>query len=164
MKTTLIVISVVLFLAIVLVLGGYAFFNYSLQAMHRKQTIAEHVVISSDWQEIKPAEPLEIKKQVQAVMLSIEGYESDIGNNDFGNIKLADGTKVNPEIQIVDENGKVYQLRDGKRVGNNIGFSVDKEIHGTYAFPKDVTYKAIRIRSDKPFKCSLIYWYDHDLK
>ena len=164
MKTALIVILGGLVIAAVLVFVGNAYIKYSLRAMHRRETLAENVRVNSDWQEIRFEEPLKGEKQVQKVMLSIDGYEHNLHDNDFGKIRLTDGTFVNPEIQIVDENDKIYQLRDGTRLGNSVGFSPDQEIHGTYEFPRDVAYKSVKIRSDKPFQCSRIYWYDHDLK
>lgn len=164
MKKMFAVILAGLFLTSVLGLGFYVWFIYSVKAMHKKQTVAENIQVTSDWLEVSLEKPLKTTKQVQKVMLSIEGYKSDYRNNDFGNIKLADGTSINPEIQVVDESDKIYELRDGTRTGNDVGFYPNKEIHGTHSFPNDVTYKTIKIRSDKPFLCKRIYWYDYDLK
>ncbi len=139
-------------------------FEKALNSMHKKTIVAENVQITDDWTEITSDNPLEPTKMVQKVQLLIEGYKHDIHNSDFGNITLSDGTKINPEIEIVDESGKVYKLKDSQRVGDLVGFSVDEKLHGSHSFPKDVTYKAIRIRSDKPFQCKKIIWYDYDLK
>lgn len=164
MKTAVIVILSVILLVVLLVGGFYAFFMYSLKNMHKKTIVAENAQITSEWLEIKPEKPLETAKLVQNVQLLIEGYKSDIQNSDFGDITLSDGTRINPEIEIVDENGKVYKLKDSHRIGNLIGFSVDEKFHGSHSFPKDVKYKTIRIRSDKPFQCEKVIWYDYDLK
>lgn len=164
MKKALIIILGGLSLIAIFVFGSYAFFVYSIKAMHKKQTIAENTQITSDWQEITPEQSLKSIKQVQRVMLSIEGYENDLGKNDFGNIKLANGTNINPEIQIIDENGKIYQLKDGGRLGNDVGFLPIEKADGIHQFPKNVSYKTVRIRSDQPFRCKKIYWYDYDLK
>lgn len=147
---------------VVLIFGFFAYLNHSmkaaLEAMHRKEIVAENILITSDWLEITPKNPLEVTKLVQEIVLSIENYENDIHTNDFRNIKLADGTAINPEVQIVDENGKIYQLRDGTRLGNLVGFTPNQ------GFPRKVTFKTVRIRSDKSFRCKKIYWYDYDLK
>lgn len=139
-------------------------FENAMDSMHKRQQVAENVQITSEWLEIRPETALETTKKVQNIELLIEGYENDIHKNDCGNIQLEDGTYIKPEVEIVDENGKTYQLRDGQRGGNLIGFSPNKKIHGTHSFPKDVTYKTIRIRSDKPFLCKGVYWTDYDLK
>ena len=138
--------------------------KYIISSMHKKQTIAENVQVTTEWTEITSEQLLEPTKQVQKVQLLIKNYKDDIQNPDYGNIMLSDGTKVKPEIEIIDENGKVYKLKDGSRNGDSIGFSVDKKSHGSYSFPKDVKYKTIRIRSDEPFQCEKIIWYDHDMK
>lgn len=164
MKKALIIISGVFLLVVVLVGGFYAFFIYSVKNMHKRQLVAENVQITSKWLEITPEKALEPTKLGQTVQLLIEGYEHDIHKNDFSNIQLKDGTYIKPEVEIVDENGKIYQLTDGERNGNLIGFYPDKKIHGTSSFPKDVNYKTIRIRSDKPFRIEKIYWNDYDLK
>ena len=168
--------AVIAILSIILLLGlftvvFYAVVNYSLKSineqmenMHRRQTIAENVHVTSEWIQIKPEKALEPMKLGQTVELLIKDYEHDIHKDDFGNIQLKDGTFIKPEVEIIDENGKVYQLEDVSRHGNLIGFRPNEEIHGTFSFPKNVTYKAIRIRSDKPFLCKQIIWYDYDLK
>ena len=170
-KALIIIIGSVSFLIAVLLFGFYAFFAYSVktinnsvETMHKKQIVAENVQITSEWLEIKAETPLKITKRVQNIELLIEGYEHDINKNDFGNIQLKDGTFVNPEVQIVDENGKTYQLKYSQRSGDLIGFSLNEKIHGTHSFPKEVTYKSIRIRSDNPFLCKKIIWHDYDVK
>ncbi len=170
MKTEIIVILSILLLIGLFVGGFYAFFMYSLNNMHKKQTIAENVQVTSEWLEINPEKPLETTKRVQKIMLSIKGYEKSIGEvDDLKKIELSNGTEINPEIKLTDENGKVYQLKASSRHsiaedGVLIGFSLDREKHETHSFPKNVTYKTLRIRSDKPFQCKMIYWYDYDLK
>lgn len=139
-------------------------FEKAMNSMHKKQIVAENVQITNEWTEINSEKPLEPTNSIQAVQLLINGYEREVGSPDFGNITLTDGTKISPEVEIVDENGKSYQLKDGHRVGDFVGFSVDDKIHGSSKFPKNVSYKTIRIRSDKPFSCEKIIWYDYDLK
>lgn len=138
--------------------------RYITSSMHKKTIVAENAQITSEWLEIKPEKPLETTKLVQNVQLLIEGYKSDIQNSDFGDITLTDGRKIKPEIEIVDENGKVYKLKDSHRIGDLIGFSIDEKIHGSHSFPKDIKYKIIRIRSDESFQCKKVIWYDYDLK
>lgn len=164
MKKALIIVLVCFSLTAIFVFGSYAFLAYSVKAMHKKQTIAEDAQITSDWQEITPEQPLKSTKQVQKIMLSIEGFENDLEKPDFENIKLADGTTISPEIQIVDENGKVYQLKHSAKLGNDVGFSPIEKVDGNHQFPKNVSFKTVKIRSDKPFRCEKIYWYDYDLK
>ncbi len=171
MKNAYIAVFVILLLIGLFAAGFYAVFVYSVKAinesvrsMHRKQTVAENVQVTTEWTEITSEQLLEPTKRVQKVQLLIKNYKDDIQNPDYGNITLSDGTKVKPEIEIIDENGKVYKLKEGSRNGDLIGFSVDEKSHGSPSFPKDVKYKTIRIRSDEPFQSEKIIWYDYDLK
>ena len=158
MKKAFTAATVILGLIILFAAGFYAIpvfidkaFEKVMNSMHKKQIVAENVQITNEWTEIISEKPLEPTKLVQKVQLLIKGYKSEIGSSDFGNITLTDGTKINPEVEIVDVNGKSYKLKDGHRVDNFVGFSVDDKIHGSFEFPKNVSYKIIRIRSDKPF-------------
>jgi len=164
MKTAVIVILSVILLVGLFIGGFYAFFMYSLKNMHKQQTVAENVQVTTEWTEITSEQLLEPTKQVQKVQLLIEGYKHDIHKNDFENITLSDGKKIKPEIEIIDEAGKTYKLKDSERLGNLIGFSVDEKFHDSHSFPNDVKYKTIRIRSNVPFQCEKIIWYDYDLK
>lgn len=139
-------------------------FEKAMNSMHKKQVVAENVRINSEWTEITPDKLLEPERQVQNIQLLIEGYKLDIHNPDFGDIMLSDGTKITPELEIVDENGKIYKLKESSRAGDLIGYSVNDKIHGSSAFPKDLKYKTIRIRSDEPFRCEKIIWHDFNLK
>lgn len=162
MKTALIVILSVLLFCGLLVAGFYAFFMYSLNNMKKKQTIAKNVQITSEWLELKPDKPLDSTKNFQKILLSIENYTNN--HKDYENIRLKDGTNINPEIEIIDENGKVYHLEISGRVNDDVKFDVNEKLDNIDSLPQNVKYKIIRIRSDKPFLCKKIYWYDYNLK
>jgi hypothetical protein len=164
MKTVLIITSIIIVLTGLFMAGIYAFITYKLKTKNRKQIIAENIEINSVWLEISFEKPLEPNKQVQKILLAIENFEDR--HDDFFSImiKLQDGTIINPEIEIVDETGKTYRLKVASIHGNAVGFSPNENLHGTYKFPKDAVYKTVRIRSDNPFFCKMIYWYDYDLK
>lgn len=165
-------VTVILGLIGLFAIGYFAVLGFAEKAIekamnsrHKKQFVAENVRINSEWTEITPDKLLEPEKQVQNIQLLIEGYKFDIHNPDFGDITLSDGTKTTPELEIVDENGKIYKLKESSRAGDLIGFSVDDKIHDSPAFPKNVKYKTIRIRSDDvSFRCKKIIWHDFDMK
>lgn len=167
MKKILISIGVVISAIFLFGISVYAFFWFSVLQMYITTPIAKDVEVNSEWQEIKIKSPLQIKKQVQKISLKIEGYESKTNDNSF-QIKFKDGTILNPEIILVDENNKKYQLKDCCRTYNgsttdSAEFNLDQKITRIESLPKDVKYKAILIRSDILFKCDII-WIDNDLK
>lgn len=160
----LIGVLIVLSCIVVLLLGFYAFFVYSVKTMHTSQTLAENIQISSEPTEITLEKPLKGKKLVQQIALSIEGYKPKITDQGFV-IKLTDGTIVNPQIEVVDENGNVYPLEKNGRTFTGNGDLVDVRFGGIdgMSVPGNLAYKTVRISSDKPFRCN-IYWKDYDLK
>jgi hypothetical protein len=124
-------------------------FEESVNSNHKEQIVAKNVQITDEWTEITPIQLLESTNQFQAILLSTECFNE---------------TEINPEIEIIDENGKVYRLKGGSRLNSHFKFSLDEKLHGFDSFPRDVKYRTIRIRSDKTFKCEKIIWYDYTLK
>ena len=149
--------------AILIILGALFFIIFAyyglvfllLARMHSYRVIARNVLISADWLDIFPRPPLKAKHDVQHVYLAIEGYKHDVDDN-LRPITLTDGTELDPEIQVLDEYGQVYNLRGLTVVGTWVGFSAD--------FPRDRVYTAVKIRGNKPFRCSKVYWGCSKLK
>jgi hypothetical protein len=65
-------------------------------------------------------------------------------------LTLKDGTELHPELQVIDEYGKVYHLSGLTLIGSLVGFGAK--------FPRDRTYTGVKIRSDQAFRCSKVYW------
>ncbi len=127
------------------------------------QIVATGLPVTSEWTEISPALPMKVEKQIQRLFLIIDDYRFD-DLDDHWQLRLSNGIIIKPEIQILDEFGKVYDLQDGTRVGNSIGFSPKRKNTGFNTFPADRTYTKIRIRSDEPFQCSKMIWSNKNLK
>ena len=152
----------------VFAIGAYAIFWYSVvYGMYITQPLAQDVRVTSEWQRVEIQPPLKIKKQVQSISLRINGFESKT-SDDYQKIILSNGTILNPEVILIDENNKTYLFKDSSRSYNRgktqeAQFAIDRKLNGIDSLPKDVKYTAIMIRSDKFFKCDLI-WIDNDLK
>jgi hypothetical protein len=151
LKATLIVFGVVVFIP--LAYFGLVFFWLATKQSYRE--IARNVLISADWLNISPRPPLKVKHDVQHVYLAIENYKHDRAAP-LRPITLTDGTELNPEIQVLDEYGQVYNLKGLTVVGTVVGFSTD--------FQSDRVYTEVKIRSDKPFHCTKVYWECSRLK
>jgi hypothetical protein len=162
MKKMLIGILIFVSCIVVSVFAYFAYFVYSVKTMHTSRTLAENVQISSEPTEISPEKPLEGKKGVQQIALLIDGYKPDIKDEDR-HIKLADGTVVNPEIELVDENNNVHPLKISGRTFSENEVQVRFSGIDQLSVPRDLSYKSVRIRSDEQFRCS-VYWKDYDLK
>ncbi len=158
MKKILIIISAGLFLTAILVLGYFALFIYSVKTSSVTQSIGQNIEVTSDWQEFKLTEPLNFKKQVQYLRVSIDNSNTLVtaGNTE---IKLSDGSVVNPEIEIIDSEGKTYQLKSYGSVNGDPKFTAAKN-----STPNNPIIKLMRIKSDKNFAATEVNWVDMNLK
>jgi hypothetical protein len=154
----------------------FAFFIYGLATSEIQREIGGPITISSNWVEITPDKPMKPSHQTQYVILEVSdahtSYTTPYDPNDKSwdqswAMRFPDGSLVRPEVQIVDEYGKVYDLKSpsfthkdrtkGDAMGG-MGFtrSFDPSIDSN--LPKDRVYRTVRIRSDRPIHCSRIIW------
>ena len=120
--------------------------------------IAGDTAITSQWLEIKPKPVLKPSSKISLVILELEGdYMPDFQSQ---MLRFPDGTLGMPDVQLVDEQGNVFSLhflmvhhrdRTGSPVIGGAGF-------GAPELPADRSYAKVRLRSDKPLKCSKVIW------
>jgi len=120
--------------------------------------IAGPTAITSQWLEIKPDPDLKPSGKTSLVILELEGdYAPDFQSQ---RLRFPDGALGMPEVQLIDEQGNVFPLhflmvhhrdRTGSNVMGGAGF-------GTPDLPRDRSYGKVKVRSDKPMKCSKIIW------
>ena len=120
--------------------------------------ISGATAITSQWLEIKPESHLKPSGKTSLVILELEGdYTPDFQSQ---MLRFPDGTLGMPEVQLIDEQGNVFPLhflmvhhrdRTGSNVMGGAGF-------GATDLPTDRSYGKVRVRSDKPMKCSRIIW------
>jgi hypothetical protein len=120
--------------------------------------IAGATEITSQWLEIKPDPVLKPSSQMPLVILELEGdYAPDF---DSQSLRYPDGTLGAPDVHLVDEQGNIFPLhflmvhhwdRSGSSALGGAGF-------GASDLPRDRGYGKVRIRSEKPMKCSKIIW------
>ncbi len=162
MKKAIFITIGLLFGIAVMVLGVFEYGMYRLEPV--RDVVAVDVNVTREWQEFSPPKPLKIRRQTQRLEINIVGYKFDVNEQLPWKITLENGTVVNPEVQIVDQFGNTFELRDSTRVGTTIGFTPVGDANGDTSFPNDRTYTKVRIRSDVPFRCSSIVWTNKDLK
>jgi hypothetical protein len=118
--------------------------------------ISGPVTISSEWMEITPQEPLKPEHEVNAVTLMFASeYIPDYKEN---GLRFSDGTVMVPEVQLIDQDGKVYALGIESMGPKGMGFAFFDPISHLESLPKDKVYRTVRIRSDKPIECSKLVW------
>src|SRR5688572_29894118 len=105
-------IAIISAVAILLVASYYAL---NALVRHRLKprylTIAEKVRVRGDWSEFPTVKPERRRNESQHIFLAVPEYEFDYPDGEFA-IKLADGTIVNPQIQVEDALGRTYATRD----------------------------------------------------
>ena len=120
--------------------------------------IAGPTAITSQWFEIGPTPALKPSGKTSFVILELEGdYTPDFQTQ---MLRFPDGSVGMPEVQLVDQQGHAFPLhflmvhhrdRTGSNVMGGAGF-------GAPDLPTDRSYGKVRVRSDKPIKCSKIIW------
>jgi len=120
--------------------------------------IAGSTAITSQWLEIKPTPLLKPSDKTSLVILELEGdYTPDFQSQ---MLRFPDGALGMPDVQLVDEQGNVFPLqflmvhhrdRTGSNVMGGAGFGVPD-------LPAGRSYAKVRVRSDKPMKCSRVIW------
>ena len=120
--------------------------------------IAGATAITSQWLEIEPVPALKPAGKQSFVILELEGdYTPDFQSQ---MLRFPDGSLGMPEVQLLDQQGNVFPLhflmvhhrdRTGSNVMGGAGF-------GAPELPTDRSYGKVRVRSDKPMKCSKIIW------
>ena len=144
---------------IVLFLFGSIMYWFATKQSDRE--VASGVNISTDWIEITPKPPLKATKDVQDLIILVDGFSRSI--EDVRNqIPLPDGTTANPEVELVDETGMSYQLHPSLLVSSGVGYTGHYAPHSS--LPQDRSYTKVRIRSDKPLRASKIFWENMNLK
>jgi hypothetical protein len=120
--------------------------------------IAGATAITAQWLDIKPEPVLKPSSKTSLVILELEGdYTPDFQAQ---MLRFPDGSLGMPEVQLIDEQGNIFSLhflmvhhrdRTGSNIMGGAGF-------GSPDLPTDRSYNHVRIRSDKPIKCSKIIW------
>ena len=154
MKLLIVLIWILVVAVAAIILLYVGFYLYLFIVLRTSRKIARHLDISTNWMELTPQPPLRAKKQSQHLQILVDGYNR--GDEDRNWIRLPDRTIVNPEVEIWDEYGRVYDLRPSSLIPSGVGFT------GKFAprssFPQDRSYTKVRIRSDKPFQASKVIW------
>ena len=143
--------------------GG--FFVISITKVYRwfnpylDQELAGPTTINAQWLEITPKSPLRITRQRHLVALELDkSIRTGAGD---ARLILPDGSIVRPQVELVSDDGKTYELNQPSLFAANTGetlayFSGDD-------LPREKAYVRVRIRSDKPVRCNRMFWRNYNL-
>ncbi len=77
---------------------------------------------------------------------------------------MADGSLAQPEVELVDEFGKVYNLSQESMGEDGIAFGLFDPASHLENLPRDRTFPTVRIRSALPIECSMIQWTAYNFR
>lgn len=123
--------------------------------------ISGPVTTSTEWLEIRLSKPLRPERHVQEIDVKFaEPYDYDHRTRE---IRFQDGSPLIVEVQLVDQYGNVFELNKVTALGRT-GISRGMRDPSTWQeiLPKDRTYQAVRIRSNKPIEVSKIIWRSYN--
>jgi hypothetical protein len=127
-----------------------------------ERDISGPVTLSTQWLEITPSEPLKPEREINAIHLTfVTSYELNSQSNGF---RFPDGEVVLPEVQLVDQDGKVYPLGIATIGEKGVGFSSFNPVTHSNNLPTDKVFTTVRMRCDKPIQCSKITWSGYNAR
>lgn len=126
-----------------------------------KMQLSGPITITSEWAELQHKSPLKVENDLQVFVFDLESplrydfYKEGKGPNKGRGILMPDGEVINPEIQVIDQYGNIFNLVwSGARQTFSPAYTLPSGQH----WPSDREYRIIRIRSPKPIRCKAIYW------
>lgn len=160
-KKILLGFSLACFGVLVIIGGIYASLSvYRTLHPYVDREISGPIVISPDWVEIAPKNPLRAELVVQQVVIYVQRPIKE--SRDSWELILPDGSKVIPEVQLIDEQGNVYDLTEPSGTQNPHSVEAFQRGFSNRTLPKDKVYKSVRVRSAKPVSVLKVVWRCYD--
>jgi hypothetical protein len=132
---------------------------YRLFDPYLDREIAGPTTVSSEWLEIIPTKPLRVERQIQMIVLDLD--KTIKLERDGSGLVLPDGSVVTPQVQLVGDDGKAYDL-DHPSSWSNPSTGATFAEFSLPELPKDRAYHQVRIRADKPVRCNRIFWRNYN--
>ena len=162
MKKIVIAGAIIVGIALLLVVGIAGYFFFVIFG-NSDQTLARNLAVTNEWNEVKIDPPVKPAYRHQAIYLRLVNFKIDRAAKGF-EIRLPDGTVVEPEVEIYAEHGNMFKLhKSGFAMGRDdyVEFAFGAKENNYMSLPTNRTYTQLRIRSDVPFICERINWIDY---
>ena len=131
---------------------------YSIYRPPIDREIVGPVTLSPEWLDIAPNPTLKPSRTVQQIILDL-GEPVSVKTQD-AMVSLSDGSVVYVEVQLIDDHGNNYYFHPTSNPSpTEVGFH-----RAGGVLPEDRVYHTMRLRSDRPLRCSRIRWYCFDIK
>lgn len=163
MKRAIKIVSVAAVIAVALF--GLYIFNLVKSVRFVDQVVAEKISVAGAWVDVTPPRPLKAVGRSQYLSITVEGAERQSARVEApgterhrpGEVRLADGTVTVPEIQLIAEGGRTYDLTPVSQDYAGIAFSPSPDTQAD--FERAAPFKLVRVRSDAPILISKMTWH-----
>ncbi|MCY7377573.1 MAG: hypothetical protein LH472_16570 [Pyrinomonadaceae bacterium] len=145
-----------------IIIGLFVYINFFFGKYIKEIVLESDFLITSDGKEINIKNLVKIEKDINYISILLEPSDETITFNGGGGIRIPSGEIVNPEIKLLDEDGKEYLLAYGgsRHYGNNEYANYRYQVD----LPVDKKYEKVLIRSDIPIKSQKIIWSGYNAK
>lgn len=153
-----ILVGAVIVVLLIALGGGLVAWRMFFHHYHVDVTIADTIVINSEWTEIRPPEPLRVEKENQFVSIGVVS-PSSLNARGKG-IASPDGKVATPEIKVISTDGVEYPMTylEGRIVGG-LFETIEYASYGyKNGLPKSIKIEKILLRSDVPIPARKILW------
>jgi hypothetical protein len=118
------------------------------------------ITLSDVWTDIALQSPPKITKQVNEIVVWFaRRYSPDWKSN---GLRFPDGTLVVPDVQLIAQDGQVYNLTLGGMDETGMTFRWHDSEGKPRELPMGATFTKLRIKSIKPIECSSIVWRSYN--
>lgn len=145
-----------------ILIGFFVYINFFFGKYLKETDLESNLLLTSDWKEIDIKNLVKIEKDINYISILLEPPYETFTPSRGGGIKIPSGEVVNPEIKLLDEDGKEYLLTYGgsRRFSNNEYANYRYQIN----LPVDKKYDKMLIRSDAPIKTQKIIWSSYNAR
>lgn len=163
MKRVIKIASVVV-LAIV-ALAGLRIYSLVKSIRFIDQVVADKIPVTGEWAVVTPPRPLKAAGRSQYLSIAVEGavkqqdrpFVPGTQQGRPGDVRLENGAIAVPEIQVIDEAGRTYNLRANFEDFAGIAYSPGPDDGAD--FTRTAAVKFIRVRSDTPILITRMSWH-----
>lgn len=142
---------------VVVVVIALIYWLFIYGGMHGVKTrmLVESVTLGSEWQTFTFQPPLKVEKVGQEIQMHLESVKDWVKPG--GALILNDGSQVQIDVELVDQNGKNFVLVP-LVFGASVGFRLANAEEGA-GFAKNRQFVELRLRSNRPILAKNINWY-----
>ncbi len=146
-----------------IIFGGlFIYINFFFGKYLNETVMEDSFLLASEWKEIDIQDLVKIEKEINYISILLEPPYKAITEGGRRGIKVPGGEIINPEIKIIDEDGKEYLLTYGG--SRYSGYDEYANYRYQTNLPTNTKYKKVLVRSNIPIKAQKIIWISYNAR